>query len=134
MSADVLSDAGMAQTVTCHDLFWFEHRDHLDAGSADTHREKPAPAARVQIANLVVHDVAAGFPKSLACNDFARRFPFDLEEDPALQYVAENRSGMTMRRESRVGGRQLDKLCHRMRTLWDPARGDAQKICDFGVA
>ena len=95
---------------------------------------KPTPSVCVQIRNLVVHDVAARFPERLARNDFPGFFALQLKENPALQYVSENRPGVAMRRESGVGRREFDELCHRMRTLGNGGGSGAEEIGDLDVS
>ena len=116
------------------DLLRFEHGDHVDARSTDAHRYKPGPGTRVQIRYLVMHDLAARFPKRLTRNDLSRLITLELEEDFALEYVTEYRSGMAMRPQSFVRRRELDELRHRMRAFGNPGRGDAQKVSDLGVS
>src|SRR5215213_5925438 len=115
-------------------LFRCEHGDHVHARSADAYRKESAPAAGVQIDNLVVHDVAAGLPECLPRNHFPRLLTLEFEEDLAVQYVTENRSGVPMWREPSVCWREFDELRHRMRTLGYPRGSDAQKICDLRVS
>ena len=98
------------------------------------HTATPGPGTRVQIRYLVMHDVAARFPKRLTRNDLSRLITLELEEDFALEYVTEYRSGMAMRRQSFVRRRELDVLRHRMRAFGNPGRGDAQKVSDLGVS
>ena len=71
----------MAQGIAGRDLARLEHGDHVDVGSADADREEAAPAGGVEVSHLIVHDVAAGLPKGLACRDFSRRLALELEED-----------------------------------------------------
>jgi len=80
-----------------------------------------------------VHDIATRLPECLPCNDFPRLLTLEFEEDLALQYVTENRSGVAMRCKPSVCGREFDELCHRMRTFRYPRRSDAYKICDLRV-
>src|SRR5262249_36155064 len=130
----VLAHARVTQRVTGGDLVRLEHGDHVDAWSANAHRQEPAPAIRVEIRHLVVHQIAAGLPKRLTRNDFTGLLPLELEEDPAFQYVPENRPGMAMRPRPGVCGRELDELRHRVCPLGNPGWGDAQKIGDLGVS
>src|ERR1700754_1046803 len=78
-SALVLTRAGVAQMIPSHDLIGLEHGDHLHARSADAHRDEAGPGVRIKICYLVVHDVSAGLPERLACNDFPGRLAFQLE-------------------------------------------------------
>jgi hypothetical protein len=120
--------------IAGRDLLGCQHGDHVDAGSADAHRKKPAPIARVQIRHLVVHDIAARLPERFSRNDLSWLITLKLEQDPAFEYVTENRSGMAMRRQPGVCGWKFDELCHRMRTLGNPGRGHAQQIGDVDVS
>jgi hypothetical protein len=43
----VLARAGVAKMIASHDLFWFEHGDHVHARSAHAHSDKPAPGVRI---------------------------------------------------------------------------------------
>jgi len=124
----------MAQRITGRDLWRLEHGDHVDTGSADTHRKEAAPVIGVQVPHLIVHHLAARLPKSLARSKFSGCLSPELEEDPALQDVTENRSRMSVWLESGVGGGKLDELCHRVCAFRNWRRCDAQQIGDLGVA
>src|SRR5689334_24230969 len=100
--------------ITGQDLLWFQHGDHVHPGGADAHRDEPGPRVRVQVRNLVVHDVTARFPERLTRNDFPGFFALQLKEDPALQDISEDRTRMAMRLESGVGRWEVDELCHRV--------------------
>lgn len=108
----------MAQGISRRDLLRLQHGDHVDAGSADAHRKEAAPAGGVQVPHLIVHHVAAWFPKSLTRSNFSGGLSLELKEDSALQYVTEYRSRMSVWPWSGIRG-ELDELCHRQR-----ARGD----------
>jgi hypothetical protein len=86
----------MTQRIAGRDLSRLEHGDHVDVGSADTHRKEATPANGVQIPHLIVHHLAARLPKSLTRSDFSGRFSLKLKEDSALQYVTEYRPRMSM--------------------------------------
>src|SRR6478609_1639709 len=81
-----------------------------------------------------MHDVASRLPECLTRSNFPRFFTFQFEEDLALQYITEHRSGVAMRRESRVGRGEFDELCHRVRTLGNSRWGSAEEIGDTDVS
>ncbi len=66
-----------------------------------------------------MHHFATGLPKGLTRTNFSGCVSLELEADPALQYVAEYRSRVTMWLRSGIGGWNLDELCHRVCTLRD---------------
>jgi len=90
--------------------------------------EKPGPVVCVQIRNLVVHDVAARFPKRLARNDFPGCLTLQLKADPALHYISENRPGVAMRRDSGVSRWEFEELRHRVRTLGNGGGNGTEEI------
>lgn len=130
----MLTGARVAQMIARGDFLGFQHGDHVDARHAYADREESAPAVLVQIGYLIVHDVTTWLPKGFARNDFTRLLTLEFKENPAVEYVSEDRSGMSMWPESLVRGRHLDQLCHHVCALGYPWRSNAEEVGNLRVS
>jgi hypothetical protein len=64
------------------------------------------------VGGLVVDDVTARLPERLAGPDHPLALTLELEEHLAVQHVAEQQSGVPVRRRAGVVGRQFDGRDH----------------------
>src|SRR5436305_12339053 len=86
-----------------HRFAWFaEH------GDGEAHRNVVAV-----VAVLVVDDVATRLPERLAGPNDTRRPTFELEHHLAVPHITEARSGLPMRRGTRIARWVLDHAGHR---------------------
>src|SRR5215469_12582976 len=106
----------------------------------------PTPGAQMHTARNLLHTsrsrfaacqldhLPARFPERLSGLDLAGRIALQLEQHPALEHVAEDRSAVAVRRCALVGGWEFDELGHSVRTLGDPRWRDARHVRDLDVS